>query len=297
MKLRRRRWPLLYLTLLPTFVLLAVFSYYPAINGIVRSFFDWHPGGESPFVWLENYGRMLTDDLWWGSFRNLGFIFVWSVTMMWVFPLIAAELLVMLSTQRLRFVFRTLLLVPLAFPAVVNVLLWSFIYNPRDGMLNTFLREVGLGFLAHNWVGDPDTALVALLFVQFPWVASLPFLVFSSALEDIPKEVFEAAELDGAGRLRRFWHIDLPLMTQQFKLLLVLSIIGTLQYGLQAALVTGGGPDDATQVPVLKMISAAFNANEWGYAATLSTTLFLLTLAISGIALVMTKRGARDGVE
>ncbi|WP_049557115.1 carbohydrate ABC transporter permease [Nonomuraea sp. SBT364] len=287
----RRRIPWgVYLVLLPTFALLAAFAYYPALNGMVHSLFEWRPGFESPFVGLENYLTMLGDDLWWASFRNIGVIFVWAVTLMWVFPLLAAELVMSLSSERLRFVFRTLLILPLAFPAVVNVLLWQFMYDPRDGVINSLLRAVGLDGLAGNWIGDPDTALVALMTIGFPWVASLPFLVFLSALQNVPVEIYQAAEVDGAGRLRRFWSIDLPMMFRDVKLLFVLAVISVLQYGMQAHIMTKGGPDNATQVPVLRMLDAAFLDTSWGYAATLGTVLFALTLGVSLVALLLGRK-------
>ncbi|NUR91206.1 MAG: sugar ABC transporter permease [Nonomuraea sp.] len=284
----------IYLVLLPTLAVLAVFAYYPAANGIVHSLFEWRPGFDSPFVGLDNYVTMLGDDLWWASFRNIGIIFVWAVTLMWVFPLLAAELVMALSSERLRFVFRTLLILPLAFPVVVNVLLWQFMYDPRDGVINSLLRGIGLDGLAANWIGDPSTALVALMTVGFPWVASLPFLVFLSALQNIPPEIYQAAEVDGAGRLRRLWSIDLPMLARDVKLLLVIAVIAVLQYGMQAHIMTKGGPDNATQVPVLRMLDAAFLDTSWGYAAALGTVLFLLTLGVSGGALLLDRRRSRD---
>ncbi|MFF8618936.1 carbohydrate ABC transporter permease [Streptomyces sp. NPDC015350] len=291
-----RRFPwFVYVGLLPLFVLLGLLAYYPAFSGVYHSLFDWRPGFDSSFVGLDNYRTMFADDLWWDSFKNLGYIFVVSVTVMWVLPLLAAELVISLRSERLQFLFRTVLIVPLAFPGVVTVLVWSFIFDPNDGMLNRALGAIGLESLAHNWVGDPATALPSLLVIGFPWVAGLPFLVFLTALQNIPKEVFEAASLDGCGRLRRVFSIDLPLMAAQMKLLFFLATISVLQFGFAAYLVTGGGPDNATQVPVLRMISVAFQGSDWGYAATLSTTLFVITALLSG-ALTLIRRKENSDV-
>ncbi|MDX6235548.1 MAG: raffinose/stachyose/melibiose transport system permease protein [Kribbellaceae bacterium] len=294
---RRRRVPwAVYLALLPLFAVLGVFAYYPAASGIWHSFYEWRPGFESPWVGLDNYATMWHDDLWWRSFRNLGYIFVFQVTIAWALPLFAAELIISLRSERAQFFFRTVLIAPMAFPGVVTVLLWSAMYDPNRGVINRFLQSIGLGSLAHNWTGDPGTALLALLFIGFPFVAGLPFLIFLAALQGIPKEVFEAASLDGANRLRRFWSVDLPLMTSQVKLLVFLATIGVLQYGFAAYLLTGGGPDNATQVPVLRMLGVAFQGSQWGYAATLSTTLFLMTIVLS-IIVVFIKRGDKADVK
>ena len=294
---RRRRVPwTAYLALVPLFAVLGLFAYYPAASGIWHSLYEWRPGFESPWVGLDNYVAMWHDDLWWQSFRNLGYIFIFQVTIAWALPLLAAELIISLRSERAQFVFRTLLIAPMAFPGVVTVLLWSAMYEPNRGVINRFLQGVGLSFLAHNWTGDPKTALLALLFIGFPFVAGLPFLIFLSTLQGIPKEVFEAASLDGANRLRRFWSVDLPLMASQIKLLVFLATIGVLQYGFAAFLVTGGGPDNATQVPVLRMLGVAFQGSQWGYAATLSTTLFLMTIVLS-LIVVFVRRGEKADVK
>jgi ABC-type sugar transport system permease subunit len=283
-----------YLVLVPTFAVLGVFAYYPALSGLWHSFYEWRPGFDSPFVGLQNYRQMISDDLWWKSFKNLGIIFVVSTTLMWIFPLLAAELVISLRSARLQFVFRTLLIAPLAFPGVVTVLIWEFLYDPNNGVINRFLTAIGLGSLAHNWIGQPHTALPALLAIGFPWIASLPFLIFLAQLQNIPTEIFEAAALDGAGRLRRFVSIDLPLLSRQIRLLFFLATISVLQYGFAAYLITQGGPDNATQVPVLLMLAQAFEGQDWGYAATLSSVLFVITLALSGLVLLVRRKEAGD---
>ncbi len=286
---RRIRWSL-YLALVPTFTLLGLFAYYPDFSGIFHSFFNWRPGFTSPFSGFANYGQMLNNSVWWLSFEHVGLIFLAGITIMWAVPFFAAELVMTLSSTRARFVFQTLLIVPLAFPAVVTVLLWEFLYNPNNGVINTFLDDIGLHSLAQNWLGSPHTALISLILIGFPWVAGLPFLIFLSALQNIPQEVFDAAAMDGAGRLRRLVHIDLPLLLRQFRLLLFLAIIQVLQYGFAAYIVTQGGPGNATQVPVLQMLATAFDEDNWGGAAAMSTMLFVLMLGLSTITLLLRRR-------
>jgi raffinose/stachyose/melibiose transport system permease protein len=291
----RRRFPwYTYAALAPLFATLALFAYYPAASGIWHSLYEWRPGFDSPFVGLANYVTMLEDDLWWKSFGNLGFIFGFGVTVAWAIPLLAAELIISLDSKRAQFLLRTLLIAPMAFPGVVTVLLWAAMYEPNNGVINRVLRSSGLGFLAQNWVGDPRFALLSLLFIGFPFVAGLPFLVFLTTLQNVSSEVFEAAALDGCGRLRRLVAIDLPLMASQLKLLVFLATIGVLQYGFAAYLLTGGGPDNATQVPVLRMLGVAFQGSDWGYAATLSTTLFVMTILLSVVIVYVRRKDTSD---
>jgi raffinose/stachyose/melibiose transport system permease protein len=293
---RRRHIPWgAYVALVPTVGLLAFFAYYPDVNGLYHSLTNWEPGFSSPFVGLANYRAMWHDGLWWQSFVHIGIIFAVAVTAMWAIPLAAAELLITLSRPRWRFFFRALLIAPLAFSPVIQVLTWEFIYDPNVGVLNHFLGDVGLASLERNWLGDPSTALGALIFVNFPWVASLPFLIFSSGLQNIPAEIFDAAAIDGAGRWRRFLVIDLPLLLRQIKLLFFLAVVNVLQYGFAAYIATQGGPDNATTVPILRMVGVAFDADEWGYAAALSTTLLVVMVIFSGLTLLVGRRRAPKG--
>lgn len=285
---RRAWWA--YLVLLPSLALLAVFGFYPGLSAMFWSFWDWRPAFDSIFIGFDNYIAMTQDEIWLRAFGNLAIIFVAAVTAMWLFPLVAAELVITLRSPRLQFVFRTLLIIPLAFPGVVTVLLWGFIYDPNSGILNELLEMLGLGALQGNWLGNPDTALAALIFVQFPWIASLPFLVFLTGLQNIPTEIFEASQIDGAGRIRRFFSIDFPMLLGQFRLLFFLAIVQVLQFGFSAYLLTAGGPDNATMVPVLRALNMAFQASEWGYAAALSTTLFVIILGLSLLSLLLGRR-------
>lgn len=294
---RRRvvRW-WIYLALLPLAAIVGLFSYYPALSAIFWSFFHWNPASQSIPVGLGNYATMAGDQIWWTSFRNLGYIFVFSVVS-WAIPLLAAELLISLRSARWQFVMRTLLIIPMAFPAVVTALVWGFFYSPNDGVINQTLKALGLQALAQNWTGQGSTALLSLLFVGFPFIAGLPFLIFYSSLQNIPIEVLEAAQLDGVGRFARFWQIDLPLMASQVRILVFLVIVGTLQYGLVAQVLTAGGPNNATMVPILRMIDVAFQGGDWGYSAALSTTLFFITLAFGAVVVLVRKAddGTADG--
>jgi len=287
---RSFRW-WIYLALLPLAAVIGYFAYYPAVSAIFWSFFHWQPASTSTPLGFANYVTMFHDQIWWSSFRNLGFIFIFSVVA-WIFPLLAAELLISLKSLRWQFVMRTLLIIPMAFPGVVTALVWGFFYSPNDGVINQTLKALGLEAFAHNWTGEASTALLSLLFVGFPFIAGLPFLIFYSSLQNIPTEVLEAAQLDGVGRFARFWQIDLPLMASQVRILVFLAVVGTLQYGFVAYVLTAGGPDNATMVPILRMINVAFQGGDWGYSAALSTTLFIITIAFSAVVVLVRRRGS-----
>jgi len=292
---RKRFKPILYLGLAPLFITLGLFSYYPAANGLTRAFFDWRFFEPSVFIGLENFRTMLGDDMWWETFKHIFIVFIAATTIMWALPLLAVEMLISIRSLRTQHILRTLLLFPLAFPVIVTIYMWGFIYHPNRGILNTALQAVGLDSLAQNWLGDPNTALYSLLFISFPWIASLPFFVFLTGLQNIGTEVFEAAAIDGCSRMKRFFLIDMPLLGRQFRLLFFLATISVLQFGTSGYVLTSGGPDNATMFPILRIIGVAFNGGDWGYAATLSSTLFILTLALSTVILFIS-RGEKQNV-
>ena len=292
-KRRRKVKPLLYLGLFPLFGVLLLFSYYPAINGLSRSFFDWKFIAKSEFIGLANYQKMLGDKAWWETFQHISLVLLAGVTIMWLLPLLAVEMLISLRNARIQYILRTALLFPLAFPVIVTIYMWGFIYNPNQGILNTLLKEIGLGSLAQNWLGDPKTALWSLIFINFPWIASLPFFVFLTGLQNIGTEIFEAAALDGASRLKRFFLIDLPLLGRQFRLLFILAVINILQFGVTAQALTEGGPDNATMFPILRILNVAFRGGDWGYSAALSSTLFVITFLVSTFVFLVS-RGERQ---
>lgn len=286
---RKKIRPTIYLGLLPLFAILLLFSYYPAINGLSKSFFDWKFFEASPFIGLENYRKMFADSVWWESFGHISLVLLAGVTVMWLFPLLAVEMLISLRNPRIQYALRTALLFPLAFPIIVTIYMWGFIYNPNQGILNVALKQLGLESLAQNWLGDPKTALWALILINFPWIASLPFFVFLTGLQNIGSEIFEAAALDGASRFKRFFLIDLPLLRRQFRLLFILAVINILQFGITAQALTEGGPDNATMFPIIRILNVAFRGGDWGYAAALSTTLFVVTFLISTFIFIVSR--------
>ncbi|HIT75904.1 MAG TPA: sugar ABC transporter permease [Candidatus Avipropionibacterium avicola] len=165
-------------------------------------------------------------------------------------------------------------------PPVVSVLIWQFLYGP-SGPINTVLASLGLESWARSWIGDPKFALWALIFLGFPWVSAFNVLIFYSGLKAIPREVLEASAVDGAGRLSQLFRIEIPLTFGQWKLLLVLSIIGVTQNLMVPLLLTGGGPGNATLTPVLYMYQRAITYGNYGFGMAVGTILFVVVLALS----------------
>ncbi len=192
---------------------------------------------------------MLDDDVLINSFWNMLRLLVFAVVATTTVPLVVAELIYSVVASQPNTFTACGFLVPVVVPLIVIILLWRFIYDPNVGLLNGLLEALGLPGWTRAWLGDPNIALYALMFLGFPFVDGTSVLIYLAGLMNIPKEILEAAELDGVVGLRRIWWIDLPLLAGQIKLFLVLGTIGALQ-GFEIQLIlTQGGPGWATQVP------------------------------------------------
>ena len=270
-----------YVLLVPIFLTLGVFVYSPPISALYHAFFDWQPTGETTFVGLENFRAMFNDEVLIGSFGNMLKLFAFAVVAYTLVPLAVAELIYAVKNRAAQYLYRVLFLVPIVAPMIVVILLWRFIYDPNVGLLNDLLEATGLGMLKRAWLGEIDTALYALMFIGFPFVSGTSVLIYLAGLMNIPREIMEAAELDGVVGWQRIWRIDIPLLMGQIKFFVVLTTISALQ-GFETQLVlTQGGPGWATQVPGLVMYQSAFQADRFGYASAIGLILFVIALLLT----------------
>lgn len=281
----QRLWrsKLAYAMLLPSFTLLIIFLYIPAFSGLIHSLYDWNPGARSEFIGLDNFRRMLNDPYVTKGVGNLLILIVTGLIKALIPPLIVAELIYHLRSKRSQYVFRTFFVISMVIPSVGMLLVWQDMYDPNIGLVNQVLRMIGLGSLSHAWLGDPNTALWAIIMMGFPFVGILQLLVLYSGLIAIPDEVIEAARIDGAKSFRIIRTIHLPLLAGQFKLLIVLELIGIIQDFGSILIVTGGGPADSTYVPALQMYFAATKFNDLGYASALGVSMFAIIMIITVI--------------
>ena len=272
-----------YLFLLPTFIFLAYFMYYPAWTALQGAFTYWDGFNPPQFVGLENFRRAFTDPvLGTATLNNLIWI-AFGIILALVPSFLVAELIFFLQGQKKQYFYRTLFVVPIIVPSIVGVLLWTYFYR-GDGLINQLLALVGLGRLQTLWIGNPDTALYALIFMGFPWINAFNLLVFYAGLQGISREVLEAARLEGATGWRRVLQIDIPLVAPQFRLLLVLAIVGNVQNIVTPLVMTDGGPGYSTYVPALHMYKTAVTYGEFGYSMAISFLLFAVVLGLTLIS-------------
>lgn len=277
-----------YLFLLPTFSLVAVFSYYPFYYAITKSLTDLRLGAAEHFIGIDNFIRLLQDQVFIKSLFNQLLITCTVVFVNIFFPLLAAELLYFIRSERLSKGIKLGFVVPMLVPSIVIILIWKYLFSTYFGV-NTVFDMLGLHNLTKDWLNDSTTAIWSILAVGFPFVSGLYFLIFHAALNSIPKEMQESAQIDGCNALQIVRYIHIPGLLPYFNIVAILCIISSLQnFGLVAAM-TNGGPGYQTYIPALHMYKVAFGSYEIGYASSMGVIMFLFIMSFSIISQKITK--------
>jgi multiple sugar transport system permease protein len=275
--LARRETITFYLCISPWLLGFLLFVLWPMVASLVLSFTRWDLLSPVEFVGLRNYQKMLSGDLLVAQALQVTAVY----TSVYVpIDLVGGLVLALLMNQKLRFVnvFRTIYYLPSVLPAVAFVVLWMWILHPDVGLINTVLAYVGIQ--GPRWLADPDWALPALLMMSL-WGLGRSMVIYLASLKGIPRHLYEAAAIDGAGAWQSFWRITLPMLTPTIFFNLVLSVISTFQTFTSAFVATDGGPLDATLFYVLYIFRQAFQFFNMGYASALAWVLFLVILALT----------------
>jgi raffinose/stachyose/melibiose transport system permease protein len=279
-----------YLYILPAYLVFALFLLIPLGRAVVLSLYDWNGLSVAEWVGLDNYRQVVADEGLRAAFGHAAVLIVFYAA----FPVVVALALVATMTRaRLRGLgfYRTVLFVPQIIAMVVVAVAWRQIYAP-DGPLNQVLRAIGLDGLARAWLGDFVFALPAVGFIG-TWVQmGLCIVLFLAGVSKIPRELYEAARLDGAGPVREFFAVVLPALRNEISVALTLTVIAALRNFDLVYVTTAGGPGTSTTVPSYEVYRRAFEIGQVGSAAavaiTLTAMIFVLTFGITRIA----ERGA-----
>lgn len=275
-----------YALLSGTLLLLAVFVYLPVFWAFSKSLYEFEVGSPSRFVGLDNYAEFLfRDPVTWPSVFHMVFLTVFAAAVRLSVPLVVAKLIFSLPSERARHGYRIVFLIPMVVPTIAVQLLWAqMIYTDR-GLLNEVLMAVGLDGITRGWLSDPATALMAVAMVGFPFVGGFEVLVYYAGLSSIPESVNESCLLEGCTGLKKFFLIDIPMVRSQLKLILVLTIIGSVQVFEGILVLTRGGPGFETMVPGLWMYFNAFSFQRMGYACAIGVSLFILIFGLTWVNL------------
>ncbi len=268
-----------YLFLLPAIVLFAVFAWYPILRAVEMSFNEVTLNGESTWVGLANYELMLKDPAFSAAWGNSLQFAGWSLLLGFFLPVgVAIGIREMRHAQGF---FRIVYFLPTVVPAAISVLIWRFMYDPDAGVLNEIMMLFGGQRL--YWL--QDVALVKPSIVaMMTWGAfGTTALVYLSSLQEIPTELYEAAELDGATPLSRIRHVTLPHLYPVMSVLVILQVLAVVQVFTEPFLMTNGGPGRETLTPTLHIYNRAFIRIDLGYAAAWSVTMIVVLLIFSAI--------------
>ncbi|HET7305152.1 MAG TPA: sugar ABC transporter permease [Segeticoccus sp.] len=272
-----------YLYILPAVALFAVFVLVPFGQSIWYSLYNWD--GLSVATWAggSNYAAIVTDPTFRGPFVHALVLLIFYSLLPIAIGLLLAATMSRMRVRGLTF-FRTVLFLPQVLAMVVVALAWRWIYAPQ-GLLNNVLESVGLGALARAWLGDFTFALPAVGLIG-TWVEfGLAMVLFLSGVQRIPRELYEAAKLDGCGPVREFLAVTLPGLRPEIAVAATLTIVAGLRNFDLIYVTTGGGPQNATSVPAYEVYHRAFETGQVGSAAAIGVSLailiFVLTVLVS----------------
>jgi raffinose/stachyose/melibiose transport system permease protein len=284
-----------YLALSPVVLLLLLFLYLPLVSDLVYSVHQW--SALSPtwrYVGLGNFATLWNDALFWQSLRGNILYAVVSLLCQVVLALVLAAILESgVAGRRLSSLFRIVFFIPSIMPITVIGLLWQILYEPQVGLINQALDAVGLDGWTHAWLGEENTVLPSVIAVsQWQWMGYLTVL-FIVAIRGIPRELYEAAEIDGAQALRKFWHITVPGVSETTVLMALITIFGAVKVFDIVWVMTGGGPDNASQVMGSYMYRSAFRDDRVGYASAIAVVMFALSCIVGFAQIAWSRRTLR----
>jgi len=282
-----------YLFVAPAVILFLVFSLIPFIKVFQLSVYEWD--GISPhmkFIWLDNFKTALFhDSSWWVSIKNAGVITVLALTFQNFLALVLA-LIVDREIKGKNF-YRVVFYLPPVLSGIVVGLVWNWIFDGSHGLLNHFLVFLGHPEWQRAWLADPKTALYSVSVIHMWKGFGWGFVILLAGLQAIPRDLGEAARVDGASEWYIFSRITVPLMMPVFFLVSILTVLGTMQIFDIIISTTNGGPGFHTEVPITRILSAMLGSNRFGYACSLGILFGLLLLAISMVQMKLSKWSSR----
>lgn len=276
----RSKHPTLTVTLFifPALLLYGAFMVYPIIDAIVLSFHRWNgiPGASIDFVGIQNYRRLISNGPFYTALKNVGYFLLQGV----LFQGPLAFVLAVVVTSKLRFTrfFKVAYFLPVVLPMTAVGLMWRHLMNPNVGVINTALRMIELEAIAFNWLGNPEIAIFSVAFVSAWIFAGLNMIIFSAGLVSIPGELYQAADIDGASWYSKLRFITLPLMRESFRIYFILMVTGSLKVFDIIFVMTGGGPNGATDVLATLLYYEAFRYSRFGVGSAIGVFVLVASL-------------------
>ena len=279
--LARREALFFYVFISPWLLGLIIFTAGPIIASAVLSFTRYEMVAAPKWLGWANYEKAFTkDNLFWKSLGNTAYYVGLGVPLRVIFAFILAALLN--QEIRGRLFYRVAYYMPSIIPGVAASVLWLILLNPRLGLINLILGVFGVPRI--NWLGSPDWSKPAMILMSL-WGVGGGMVIYLAGFQSIPESLYEAADIDGAGRWRKFWNVTIPLMTPTILFNLIMQIINSFQVFASAFIMTGGGPLNSTLFYMLHLYNNAFSYFKMGYASALAWVLFIIILALTLLTL------------
>jgi raffinose/stachyose/melibiose transport system permease protein len=286
-----------WLYLVPGLALLTVIIVIPLVWNVYLTFTDYRGIRPPEWIGLENWTKLLGDEVFWTSFGNSIAMIVAMVLVPTLLGLVLAAMLFDLIGKkfggRLASFLRATYYLPQILPAVIAAIVIGWILRPQNGALNQVLETIGLGELQHNWLGDPATALPSIMVIMV-WVQlGYPIVIFMAALQRVDPELYEAAELDGANWFQRFQAITVGIIRPEIFVVTLTCTIAALKVFGPVYALTRGGPGTSTMVPAYYAYSEFFQSQQVGYGATIATALTIVIAAVSVVFILVQNRAEK----
>lgn len=280
------------LFLLPATIMISFFVYFPLIQNFYNSFFSFSVySPEKLFIGLNNFKVLFNDKVMVTAlFNNFKYAII-SVILQVGFALVLAYILEDKVFRKIAPVFRIVYFIPVMISISVIALLFGFIYNPQIGLLNQFLDLIGLGNLSKAWLGNPSTAIYAVIAMSQWQSIGFIMMLFVVAIQKIPRELYEAAEVDGAGRIRKFFSITIPQLKEAIFVNTLITITGSMLVFNEPYILTNGGPGTSSITMSLHMYQEGFVKNNMGLASAIAFTIFVLTAILAIIQIKLSGTG------
>ncbi|WP_010273078.1 carbohydrate ABC transporter permease [Paenibacillus senegalensis] len=272
----------IFIGLLPAMAIYTLFVFVPVIWSTYYSFFNWSGIGEATFIGLNNYVEIFRDPIFWTALKNNIIFVLASVFGQIPLALVVAILVVKKSGMLSRFV-RTAVFMPMVMSTVVIGMIWQYIYHPQIGILNFLLDKLGLSNWQLVWLSE-DYGMYSLIPPLIWSFVGLYLIIFIAALQNIPGEIHDAAELDGATGARKLFSVTLPMIKGTIMVAIVLCISGSLKSFDLVYIMTRGGPAHSTELLATYMYNSTFSSYRYGFGSAISTTIVLISLILIGIS-------------
>ena len=286
-KVKKRRWHYAYLFISPVLIFFGLFRVYPSIQTLVFSFFEVNIVAKKyEWIGLQNFAMLLQESDFIRAVANT-FIYTFYIV---VFSVFIGIVLASMFTSRMKLagVFKAVYFVPFITATVAAAVVWSYLYDPKFGLFNMILKLLGLP--GRHWLTSSKEALGSIIIFSIWKYLGYNMVIFIAGLQNIPDSFYEAATIDGAGPLTKFFRITIPLLAPTIVFVVIYNTILALKVFDQVFVLTAGGPAGSSTVVVLELYEMAFLHYRFGYAASMAFVLFLFIMVITVVQYTVSRR-------